>query len=381
MPLNFSDTLATGEGSFFSLVDLTQNRVKGIGYYSALEEAFDQPVNQRTLGFVALVSGDNETAAYIYSSPSLDGWQTADNWTLLGNDTPEVTSPSIYEDIVSGEVSLVGTFETGAGGTPTGWYNDEGFYNETLFWQIDHDLVNAMVFDSSDPNAYEPRDTKFGNTASYFLGNDVTFDNCAIRVDAFWGYQHYVELSSDAGLGFTGFSESQLTKIESATWASTGGDSDDAAIRDYLLTIPGSIRDQTYMVYMAPASGAAGGYLVKLPSVTSDADMVNSSNWSYLGPQALQLYLMRRYGVNSSSAAVRRYNIYPNTIANTINWTNVELLIGDGTPESGIQNAAAIADLNLGVYISADLYTVLSANPDVWKYHPLRYTVQLTAKQ
>lgn len=381
MPLNFSDTLATGEGSFFNLVDLTQNRVKGIGYYSALEEVFDQPVDQRTLGFVALVSGANETAAYIYSNPSLDGWQTANNWTLLGNDTPQITSPSIYEDIVSGQVALVGSHELAAGGVPTGFYDDEGFFVSSLFWAIDHDLLNAMVLDGADTNPYEPRDTKFGNTASYFLGEDVTFDNCAIRVDAFWGYQHYVELSSDPGLGFPGFSEPQLTKIEAATWASTGGDSDDAAIRDYLLTIPGSIRDQTYMVYMPPASGAAGGYLAKLPSITSDADMVNSSNWSYLSPSALQFYVIRRYGANNSISASRRYGIYPNTIANTVNWTNVELLTSDGTPESGVQNAAAIKELSLGVYMSTDLYNVLSANPDVWKYHPLRYTVQLTAKQ
>lgn len=86
MPVQFPTSLSTGEGSTHTLLDLRENKVQGIGFFSDLAEAQSLNENQRCLGYLALISdGTNPATAYQFISNSVNTWASNDSWAELGS--------------------------------------------------------------------------------------------------------------------------------------------------------------------------------------------------------------------------------------------------------------------------------------------------------
>ena len=394
MPLNFSDTLATGEGSFFSLVDLTQNRVKGIGYYSTLEEAFDQPADQRTLGFIAIVSDDTSAAVYIYKNPNLEAWADVDSWVQFGSDgdlTP--TAYGSYEFEYETSALLVGEYDAAT------FYDDES--NSNLSTRVvSYELANPQ---KDYTTAYDKWEYPFRSSAiDSFFPDDTVFSTVSYRPHISWGYQHYIELVLDSTYGFTGFSAAAATKIENLSWAQTGGDADDEAIRNFILSIPPEYRAQTYQLAFPLQSAGSPTRLVKLPSVVSDADMINPANWQSANALGLELF-MSRYILpenlppphNEPGEPPKIYyklvGTYPETTGQTINIANSSLLssnfpfaqaeIFPDPSDRGIQKPAHLKEIVFFVrWIDTNGAGWWQDNAAVLKTLPMKIRVEITCK-
>lgn len=118
MAVNFPTNLSTGAGSVHTLVDLRENKVQGIGFFDTLVEAQSLNVNQRCLGYLAIVSnGVDAGTLYQFTGTSVDSWASNDSWSALGTTEPTTTTPArVLHHNLSTTVNLAQTIATVDGG-------------------------------------------------------------------------------------------------------------------------------------------------------------------------------------------------------------------------------------------------------------------------
>lgn len=297
MPLNFSDTLSTGEGSFFNLMDLTDNRVKGIGFYASLLDVFDQPFDQRCLGFLAIVAdGSNPSTAYQFVGDNLSLWADSNFWQLISS-APDTTNTPVDTQTaslrLSQSFSLIGSYDS-TSSTP-----DK--IDLTKAWRL-----AEIRFDSPSSQAYAINDRGFnvlrpsharhwdqGPFAGY-AGNTIV-KSCFVLPRVKWGYEHYLPVETDPAIGFNGFTQAEIDSwtgpanpnSTDSRWAGSGGNAADQKARDFLLSIPAAQRARTNLVFFPvidDASYSLGVVYWKDVDATSDADIVDPTNWVLVFP-------------------------------------------------------------------------------------------------
>lgn len=297
MPLNFSDTLSTGEGSFFSLMDLTENRVKGVGFYASLLDVFDQPVNQRCLGFLAIVAdGENPSTAYQFVGGDLSLWADSNSWQLISSAPDTTSNPSDTQTAslrLSQSFSLIGSYDSASSAPDK--------IDLTEAWEL-----AEMRFDSPSSQVYALNDRGFnvlrpsharhwdqGPFAGY--SGDTIVKSCFVLPRVKWGYEHYLPVESEPGIGFNGFTEAEISSWTGPLnpnssfprWAGTGGNAADEKARNFLLSIPAAQRARTNVVFFPvvdDASYSLGTVYWKDVDATSDADIVDPTNWILVIP-------------------------------------------------------------------------------------------------
>lgn len=93
MAVNFPTDLGTPAGSTHTLIDLNNNKVKGIGFFNTLAEAQGLNSAQRCLGYLAVVSNGTDTGTiYQYTATDLANWASSESWTQLGGSTDTGTT-------------------------------------------------------------------------------------------------------------------------------------------------------------------------------------------------------------------------------------------------------------------------------------------------
>lgn len=236
MPIIIADTIASGEFSTFNTLELDTNKVKGIGFFENLSEAFLQSEAQRCKGYLACISGAEEQGVYQFTGQSLDGWNQIANWSLLSEGAEPSGTGSNYTLDLETTAMMVGAYDS----TQAPLYTDNTSVPTTF--EIRFSGSKELPYDIATRGLH-PFDTEFGQSWTHLTGplggtapETVLPGKVRAKIQVDWGTQlQYLESSGNAG--FNGFSADAIPAAVSGTWSS-GGTPAEQEIYEYLNALP-----------------------------------------------------------------------------------------------------------------------------------------------
>jgi hypothetical protein len=219
MPINLVDTLVTGEFSEHNLLDMTANNLKGVGFYTALSEAFSQGDAQRCLGFLAIVVGDGEQAVYQYTGTTLDSWADPASWTALGTSGDDsVSTTSMYTIDLEQDLDLRGTYDPASSAVTKIDYTQAP---ETF--ELRYDSNQNMCY-PSNLRGMNPDAPEFSQHWTHLSGpfagksvGEVLPGQVSAGITVGWGFEQHWGVMPVAD-GYTGLSGEALDLALSGTW-------------------------------------------------------------------------------------------------------------------------------------------------------------------
>jgi len=295
MPFLLVDTIATPEFSNHNLIELNSNKVKGIGFYTALSEAFDQNAKQRCLGFLACVAGD-APGVYQYTGSSLDGWTDIDNWSMLGeSDSVDGTKASYTLDL---ETTMILGGKYAPTNTSNPFFLDWDSVPSTF--EVRFSGAAAYPYDI-ETRGLHPDDPEFSQSWTHGSGplsgfepTDVLPGQVGVRMRASWGTE-FQDLSHGGTNGFNGLSSDALEVAASGTWPLTGGTTAQQELVAFLEGLPPAGLTVNWL-YVGDYSESPLYLLYDRLTANSATISANSTYWTPLNETPLTLHVTKNDG-------------------------------------------------------------------------------------
>lgn len=113
MPI-FSQELQTPETAFIPVIDVTKNKVAGIGIFNTLTDVANLQTNFRRLGYVAIVTGGTDTLVYVFNGATIDDWSEA-NFIQVGGVLENAPATVDVEYPITGDIQLMNKYDETTG--------------------------------------------------------------------------------------------------------------------------------------------------------------------------------------------------------------------------------------------------------------------------
>lgn len=281
MPITFPDILGVTGGQTYPVVDATTNSVKGIGFYTDLQDAIDNTPNYaKTPGYLAVITTPERTL-YQFVASSVDDWANTEFWSEKGEALPpEAVQEKFYAEREF-HVNLFGKHNPSATDTYKLDLTAIPIASQLMFTSGNQVSSYDVFTQGAQPSYLDQPNTwiaRLFNTSGPYATVDAAdaVTAVAFNIKVSLGYEHVLP-------SFLGFDDTEKALISpTPSWAGT------TTIEDYLKTVPESLRPQVVHLFMPTDSAISDelyiGYTPPAPAYNSygDTDWIDPANWTVL---------------------------------------------------------------------------------------------------
>jgi len=288
----FSETLSVVPTGFFPLLDISTNKVKGLGIFNSLDELYSLAQPFRSVGYLALVRDGDSAALYVHIGTAIENW-TVNDFTLVFESTQTIQTDQYYKWEVEG--SVVPSFTWDPDSNAYGSNFDTKYYITTQFESEVAWPASSLTEEQIAGNSKKESWRAFWANNLFGVPTDTTFTKAKSKFTVSIGKSFYYGENLQSNV-FPSFTEQELTDIINGTWNSP-------AIATNFGKIPATLLNDPEFVGFFPGETAAQPiYLAYKPWL--NLGVGNADSWAVIsgpGDPVVQLGFTRAAEVSAGT--------------------------------------------------------------------------------
>lgn len=245
----FSETLSVVPEGFFPLLDISTNKVKGLGIFNSLDELYSLQVPFRSVGYLALVRDGDSAALYVHIGTAIEDW-TVDDFTLVFESTQTIQTDQYYKWEVEGSVIPSYTWDPDSNAYGSNF--DTNYYITTQFESEVAWPASSLTETQIAANTPSKKESWRAFWANNLFGVDpsTTFTKAKSKFTVSIGKSFYYGENQQDNI-FPSFTQQELTEIIAGTWTAPSN------IATNFAKIPATLLNDPEFVGFFPGETAA----------------------------------------------------------------------------------------------------------------------------